>query len=214
MYLRTLFCFCCLLNPITVFSEWTGIIVNLEDTDTNWLVKGESQESGLNRLSLKMEEKTEAELRVGVSIGQVSVRTKGLTGIDQVDKFEASFFGLTLRQPVYLNDFLNFEGSLDYRFTSGLGLTEADAEEIEWHETGLTLSIGFNLSDIRISPFIHWQKVDGDISTDTGRIIFESDETVSRGLMLDYFIEPFSYIRLNFSEGGSESLMLSFAKVY
>ncbi|MFT5503575.1 MAG: hypothetical protein ACI845_000586 [Gammaproteobacteria bacterium] len=214
MNFRALICFFFLLNPLTALSDWTGVIVKLEDTDTSWLVRDQSQESSVNRLSLEMEEKTAAELRVGISIGQVSIRTKGISGIDRIEKFEGNYFGLYLRQPVHLNNYLSFEGSLGYRLHTGMGQIESDADEIEWHETNLMLSIGLYIADIRVSPFVQWKKVDGDVSGEEGRNVFETDEARSQGLMLDYFIDPFSYIRLQFSEGGNESLQISFAKVY
>jgi hypothetical protein len=214
MNFRVLILFCCLFNSMTAHSDWTGIIVGLEDTDTQWLVSKEARESSVNRLSLKMEEKTEAELRVGISIGQLSVRTKGISGIDRIDKFEGNYIGLYLRQPVNLNNYLSFEGTLGYRFHTGMGQIESDADEIEWHETRLKLSAGFDFADIRISPFVQWQNVDGDVSGETGRNVFETDESESRGVMVDYFVEPFAYIRLQFSKGGNESLQISFAKVY
>jgi hypothetical protein len=214
MNFRVLILFCCLFNSMTARSNWTGIIVGLEDSDTHWLVSDVSRDSSVNRLSLKMEEKTEAELRVGISVGQLSVRTRGIAGIDRIDKFEGNYLGLYLRQPVELNHYLSFEGTLGYRFHTGMGQIASDADEIEWHETRLVLSVGFHIVDIRFSPFVQWQKIDGDVSGEAGRNVFEIDEAESRGVMVDYFVEPFSYIRLQFSQGGNDSLQISFAKVY
>ena len=100
LYIGTLF----LLPAKIAYADWTGVNVVLEDTTSLWNTEGVEREASINRIILQLEEKTEAELRVGATIGQASVRSNDLTGPTNIQKFDASFIGLYLRQPIQLGE--------------------------------------------------------------------------------------------------------------
>ena len=106
------------------------------------------------------------------------------------------------------------EGGFAYRYHTGIGNSDSDPDEISWHQTNLTLAVGAQFGTVRIRPFISWVKIDGDVEAESGREIFEADDPVSKGIQLDYFVEPYAYIRFSVSDGNDETFSLSFAKVY
>ena len=195
-------------------AQWTGINVTLEDVTSTWNVDGVEREASINRISLLIEEKTEAELRVGATIGQASIRTDDLTGPTNIQRFDASFVGFYLRQPISFAEFFSLEGTLAYRYNIGSGNSNADPDEISWHQIDFSLAAGAQFGPIRIRPFIAWQNIDGDTEAESGREIFEADDAVSGGVQFDYFVESNAFIRFSVSDGNDETFSIGFAKVY
>ncbi len=61
---------------------------------------------------------------------------------------------------------------------------------------------------------INLRSIDGDITSMTQTRIFRHSGTDSRGVMLDYFVERYAYVRLQATTGSERSMMISFAREF
>ena len=86
--------------------------------------------------------------------------------------------------------------------------------DISWTEIDFYFGTSLKLSHIRISPLVIYQSVDGDVSDDFGSHDFELDDPMSAAIRFDYFVEKTAFVRLQFTTGNSEGILLSFAREY
>lgn len=194
---------------------WTGIELELADNDSTWEFSGDTREARINKLSLRIEEKTATNLSVGATLGYLDMRVDAATPAD-TRKFDGNFIGLYLRQPIHLGQRLTFEGTLSYTYHSGdeSGNSDDDQATYSWNETSLRFGLGFRFSNFRMTPFVAYTDVDGDISDDNGTDAFSLDEPQSQGLSFDYFVEDTAYIRLELIDGAENGGFLTFTRRY
>ena len=202
------------IGPKHAWADWTGISVNIENTDSDWIVGGQSKRADISSLSFRIEDTTLSGLRVGATMGRSTIRLGDRSSpvIDQ--KFDAEFFGVYLRQPIRINDNFSVFGLLSYRFNSGDDLNEIDTGQIEWHERLFTLGLSARFASFRIAPFVSFRSIDGDVNQNDVIEVFDSDESYSRGFSLDYFVEPSAYLRLEYTSGDVEGGFLRFVREY
>lgn len=198
----------------TANADWSGISLNLGNTDADWKFRDENREAQISEISFQIEERTDSGLSVGASIGYMDLRVVGDTDIAS-RKFDGQFFGVYLRQDYSITDNMSLHGIFGFRYSSGneSGNSELDSN-IDWTETGVELGIGFRFANLRIMPFAGWSDVDGDISGDDGTSVFELEDPVTHGIRFDLFVEQTAFVRLEFVDGGRSGGYLVFARRY
>ena len=211
------FVFLSLATPI-VNAAWTGISVSIEELESDWIFENNDRNANLTRLNMNFEEKAASELRVGANIGRMTTRISNNDGPRNTKKFDASYFGVYIRYPLSLGDHFTLQNKLTYQYHSGsetIGDNDDDSEdEIDWREISYELGLSAMFSSLRLTPFAIYSDVDGDISGDSGTNSFESDEEISAGLNVDFFLDPTSFVRLRFTTGDYDSASLVFAREF
>lgn len=206
-----------LLATTTVSADWAGISASIEEFKSDWIFENNDRNARVSRLNLNFEEKASSELRVGANIGRLSTSVSNNSGPRNTQKFDASYFGIYLRYPVPLGDYFALQNKLMYQYHSGSEFRVDDGEEgddIDWREISFELGLSAKLANIRITPFAILSDVSGDIIGDSGTSSFESKEDVSRGVNVDIFLDPTSFIRLRLSSGDYDSASLVFAREF
>ena len=203
-----------ILVSTAALAEITGISVSIEDYSTTWQFQSGQRTTDINQWNMNLEEKTTTGLRVGVNIGQMSIRIIDQISPTNTQKLNASSLGLYLRLPLKLNDNLSVHGRLSYRFNSGTDSNDIDPGEIVWYETGVELGFSGRWRTIRITPFVDYRSVDGDISDSGGIELFGLVDDFSSGIRLDYFVDSTAYIRLQLISGARDGGYLVFAREY
>jgi len=168
----------------------------------------------LDNLSLKIEEKTATNLRVGISIGQISIRTANQFPPDNAQKFEGNYLGIYLRLPIQPGEHFSLNGKFSYRYNYASEAISSLANQIEWHDSRFQIGLGAKFQAFRVTPFMVYHRMSGDITNATGTELFDSIDRVSRGISFDYFIEPTAYIRFQLSRGGEDGGYLTFTREY
>ena len=195
-------------------AQWTGVSVSIEDYSAGWAFQTGQHTSDINRLILNLEEKTANDLRVGVNIGLISLRISENVSPGNTRKFNVSSLGLYLRLPLRLGEIFSLQGQFSYRFNSGSDSIDIDSSQIEWYETRLELGFSGQWQTLRLTPFIAYQIVDGDITDSKGTELFETNEKISSGIRIDFFVDPTAYIRFQVSSGARKGIYLVFAREY
>lgn len=194
-------------------ADWTGVNVSLGETSSDWKFANDTRDARVARVVLQIEEKSETELRVGVSLGHMSLRVAADTPVN-TNKFDAQYIGVYLRQPIRLSEMFSLHGLFSYQYNSGRDNNLPDAVEIDWSEAQFELGLSAMFANIRVMPFAVYSHVDGDISDDNGTQIFELEESVSSGIRFDIFVEKTAFVRLAFQSGANAGGFLSFARQY
>ena len=130
------------------------------------------------------------------------------------EKFEGAQLGFYLRLPLQLGEYISLEGLYSYRYNTATESNVSSPSEMEWHENRLKIGIGTELKTLGFNAFIAYHDMSGDISTGTSVELFKSIDNISRGISLDFFVEPTAFIRLQLSRGAEDSGYLSFVRVY
>lgn len=195
-------------------AEWTGVSLNLGNTDVDWEFRDETREAQISELSFQIEERTASGLAVGASIGYMDLRVVADTDI-ATRKFDGQFLGIYLRQDYPVTDNMSLHGGFGFRYSSGNESGDSDIDsDIDWTETGFEFGIGFRVVNLRIMPFVAWSDVDGDISGEGGTSIFELEDPLTRGIRFDLFVERTAFVRLEFVDGSRTGGYLVFARRY
>lgn len=192
---------------------WTGVELSLANTDSDWDFDGETREAQFSQISLQVEDKAETGLRVGASLGQSSLR---VVADDPADtrKFDSQFLAIYLRQPIELTESFALYAQLNLRYNTGQDNNQEETADIGWSETELQLGASVRFSHFRITPFVTYSDIDGDVEDDSGTQIFELEDPVSNGVALDYFVDSTAYVRLEIFGGNRSGGILSFARRY
>ena len=195
-------------------AQWTGISVEIGESSSDLEFEIEQRAMRVDSLSLRIEEKTATDLRVGLRIGLTSIRSANILPPDNAQKFEGNQLGFYLRLPLQLGEYFSLEGLYSYRYNTATDSNVSSPGEIEWHDNRLKIGLGTKLQTLRLTAFVSYRSMSGDISNDTSVELFDSIDKISRGISFDYFIEPTAYIRLQISRGGEDSAYLNFVRVY
>lgn len=208
--LLLLLCYAGLAN-----ASWSGVSFELGNTDSDWAFEDDTREAQISQIGIQIEEKTESNLTVGGSIGYVDLRTVAASdSVAETMKFEGQFIGFYLRQPLRFNDHISLHGTFSLRYTTASESGDGDDRaEIDWIESVFELGLSLRFANLRITPYTAYHDIDGDISGD-GTDVFEIDETLTRGLRFDYFVEDTAFIRFEFVSGGVEGGYINFVRRY
>ena len=202
------------LQPGIANADWSGISLNIGDTDVDWKFRDENRKAQISEISFQIEDRTDSGLAVGANIGYMDLRVVADTDI-ATRKFGGQFFGIYLRQDYSITKNLSLHGIFGFRYASGNESGDPDiSSDISWSETGLELGIGFRFVNVRIMPFAAWNNVDGDISGDDGTSVFELEDPLTRGIRFDLYVEQTAFVRLEFVDGSRSGGYLVFARRY
>lgn len=193
-------------------AEWSGVSVSISEVDSDWLFENTRRNAVISRLDLQFEEKTSSGLGVGVNIGQATTRISNHSGPRDTIKFDGRYFGIYLRHSIPMGEILSLQSKLTYQYHSAVQIDSDISNEIETREIGVELGLSGRIGNLRITPFVIYRDVRGDISGDPGTEVFENEASASTGINFDLFVEHDGYIRLRLTSGEQESVSLSFAR--
>jgi len=202
------------LGSMPAAADWTGVFVDIGESTTDLQFETVQGTMRIESLNLAIEEKTASPLRVGFSLGVSNIRTANLLPPGNAQKFEGGHLGFYLRYPQPMGERMSFEALFSYRYNSASDSSTSVRSEIEWREARVQLGLGAKFGALRITPFIAYRDINGDISNGLSTQIFDSVDSISRGISLDIFVEPTAYIRLQLFRGDEDGGYLTFARVY
>lgn len=196
-----------------VEAESTGVGIDIANFDSDWKFDSGVREARITSISFQLEEKFEPGLVAGGAIGYFDMRVRGDSSVESQD-FDGQFLELYLHQPFPVSESIELHGRLGFRYYSGDDNSGTERADIDWTETNLQVGVGVRFSNLRVTPFVAYYNIDGDISDDIGTGDFENDDSVSQGVSLDYFVDSSAYIRVEARTGYQEGGYLSFARRY
>ncbi len=197
-----------------VHAAWSGISASINEIESIWLFENSERNASISRFNMHLEERTSYGLGVGANLGQSTTRLSNISGPRNTVKFDASYFGVYLRYPMQLGEHFSLQSRLGYQYNSGTQYDSDDEDTIEWREIDFELSFAVRFGNARVTPFVVYSNVSGDISGDAGTDAFENDKDVSAGLSLDLFVEPTGFVRLRLTRGEQDAAALIFAREF
>ncbi len=197
-------------------AAWTGIAAFVGEGESDWRFNTDIQPVTHRYYGLRIEEKSDVNLRIGASAGFFSLRLRDPLDLSASDKFDGEFLSLYLRWPVRLTETITLHSQFDYRFNNGNTFDDSGEEDdqIDWSELSLRLGMGLQLGRLTIQPFFLRRSVDGDITRDDSTSRFELAERNRQGLILDYQVETNSYVRLAAGLQDRDSIYLGLVTEY
>ena len=202
-----------LLGPGAAQAEWTGVEFEIGDLEADWDFSGDTRQAKSNSLSLQIEERTQGGLAVGGLIAYHSLRLDEASGSGST-KFEAQQLGLYLRQDVALNEFVSFEAQFEYGYYTGEENTDDERAELDWSQASVELGLGFQVNNLRITPFASYLWLDGDADGIEDGGGFELDDPFVSGVRFDIFTEKTAFIRIQLQAGSQTGGYISFVRRY
>lgn len=206
-----------LLFSSLVSAEWTGVALEIGETDSDWKFEDDIREAQISEINFQIEEKIETGLTFGASIGYFDMRViADSDSAAETLKFDGQYLGLYIRQPLPISKHVSFHGLFSIRYASGTESgadDEDDEQDIDWTQSAFELGLNLRFSRLRIAPYAIYQDVDGDISGG-GTEVFELDEPLTQGVRFDYFVEDTAFVRFEFVTGGRSGGYLSFVRRY
>ncbi len=198
-------------SPAAAF--WTGVEVSIANVDADWEFDAETREAQTSLISFQVEEKTETGLRVGISLGYFDTR---LVADDPSPtlKFDGHFVGLYLNRLVDIGEHVELYGQFDLSYHSGQDSLVEERFDIDWTEVGVEFGASLRFAHYRVTPYVVYTDIDGDISDLADVDLFERDDPVSGGIHFDYFVEPTAFVRLSLQGGGNVGGYLNFVRRY
>ena len=187
--------------------------MDIADFDSDWKFDSGVREAQITSISFQIEEKFEAGLTVGGGIGYFDMRVRADSSVDAQD-FDGQYLELYLRHPFRISDRIELYGRLGYRYYSGDNRGGDERADIDWSETNLQIGAGMRFAHLRVTPFVAYYNIDGDISDDIGTGSFENDDSVSQGVSFDYFVDDSAFIGLEIRTGYQSGGRLSFERRY
>ena len=195
-------------------AEWTGVTLDLANTDSDWKYRNQVREARNSELSFSIEERTASGLAIGARIGYFDMR---LVAPDDTEtlKFDGQYFGIYLRHDLAIAERLSLHSGLGLKYASGTESGDAeDQAEIDWTETDVEIGIGIRAGNLRIMPFAAWNHVDGDISDENGTSVFDLVQSDTQGIRFDLYVEQTAFVRLELVTGSRSGGTLVFARRY
>jgi hypothetical protein len=203
----------CLFFVTPVSAAWTGIAAFVIDGESNWLLGNDVLENDFTKYGLRIEEKTEVNLRIGASAGVFDLKFLDKTAVRPFEKYEGQFVSFYLRWPEQLSDTIRVHSLFNYEYHIGNQADNLDIE-INWTEISFELGISAQLGRFSIRPFVDYRYVDGDITGPTTARLLELEKQYSSGLIADYYIEPTAFVRMRLSSGAYRTFMISLAREF
>ena len=195
-------------------AEWTGITLDLANTDSDWKFRDQVREARNSEISFSIEERTASGLAIGAVIGYFDMRLVAPADSGTL-KFDGQYFGIYLRHELALGERLSLHSGLGLRYAGGTESGDAeDQAEIDWTETDAEIGIGIRAGNLRIMPFAAWNDIDGDISDENGISVFGLDQPNTQGVRFDLFVERTAFVRLELVTGSRSGGTLVFARRY
>jgi len=196
-----------------VHADWTGVAVEIADFKSDWKFSDSVGEAQITSINFQIEERTEAGLSGGVAIGYISMRVTGDSEVDN-RRYDAEYLQVFLRQEVSISENVSLHGLFNFSYNTGDDDESDNSADIDWSEASLQIGASYRFTNLKISPYVAYYDIDGDISDDNGTADFEMDDPVSQGIRFDYYIQPTSFIRFAFQAGGQAGGYLTFASHY
>jgi len=206
-----------LLFPGLASAFWTGVSLELGNTDSDWRFDSDTREAQISELNFQIEEKTDTDLTVGANIGYFDLRVVADSdSAAQTMKFDGQYLGIYLRQSFDISDHVGLQLLFSVRYTTGneSGVDEDEDEaDVEWTQSGVEFGVSFRYANLRISPYAAYQDIDGDINGDSTDV-FELEDSLTQGIRFDYFVEDSAFIRFEFVTGARNGGYLNFVRRY
>lgn len=206
-----------LLLPAAAPAQWTGVSARLANVESDWSFDSGRREADISSLSFQIEEKTASGLAVGLDLGYMDMRLiASADSLAENLKFDGQYIGIYLRQPLRISERLELHGMLGFSYHSGdqSGADSDDDEaEIDWTSSLFELGLGFGFSNFRVTPYVVYEDIDGDISGG-GTEVFDLHDNLSQGIRFDYFVEDTAFIQFDFIAGGSAGGYINFVRRY
>jgi hypothetical protein len=133
---------------------------------------------------------------------------------DEAEDFDGQYLQLYLRQPWTISETVSLYGLFDYRYNLGDSYGEDNRADLDWNEVSLHIGARLRFSDYRITPFVAYYRIDGDVSGDGGSGNFENDDATTQGIKFDFIVEETGFIRLEARTGYQSGGLLSFGRRY
>ncbi len=204
----------CVMLSIPAHAAWTGISAFVTQGDADWQLGGHEFQNDFTQYGLRIEEKTEVNLRIGASIGQFDIKFLDLAGNQPLEQYDGQFVSFYLRWPEQLSDSIRVHSLFNYQFNSGQQRDQSE-NGISWSEISLELGISLQLGRLSIRPFADYRYIDGDVSgTATATRLLNVEDRYSSGLILDYYIERTAFLRFRLSQGAYQSFQISLAREF
>ena len=194
-------------------AESIGVALDIASYKSDWQFDSGVREAKITSISFQLEEKLEAGLTVGGGIGYFDMSVRGNSNVSSQD-FDGQYLEIYLNHPFPVSERISIHGAFAYRYYSGNGNNGDEREDIDWSEVNLQIGVGVRFAHLRITPFMAYYNIDGDISDDSGTGSFENDDSVSQGVSFDYFADDSGYIRLELRSGYQSGGRLSFERRY
>ena len=194
-------------------AEWTGVALDIANYDSDWQFDSGVREAQITSISFRIEEKLEPGLIVGGGIGYFDMTVRGNSGASAQD-FDGQYLEIYLHQPFPVSERISIHGAFAYRYYSGDNSGGDEREDIDWNEVSLQIGVGVRFAHLRITPFVAYYNIDGDISDDSDTGSFENDDSVSQGVSFDYFADDSGYIRLELRTGYQSGGYIGFVRRY
>jgi len=193
-------------------AEWAGALIEIADYDADWKFDNDVRKAKITSISFQLEEKFETGLRAGGGFGYFDMRIVD-DNVDTQD-FDGGYLELYLRQPWSISENTSMYGLFNYRYNSGDSSGGGERSDIDWNEVSLHIGASLRISNYRITPFVAYYHIDGDISGDGGTGDFENDDSATQGIKFDFIIEDTGFIRLEARTGYQSGGFLSFGRRY
>jgi hypothetical protein len=196
-------------------AEWTGVAFEIGDMDSDWKFADDTRVAKSNSLRMSIEERTSSGLAVGGAISYLSILVDGGDATDSID-FEAENPEVYLRQDYVLSESFELHGRFSYGYYNGRENTSSDRADINWSEVKLEFGASFRHDNLRITPFVSYADVDGDISGGSvpSTLVFELEDPTSYGVQLDIFVERTAFIGIRAQTGSQSGGYISFVRRY
>ena len=194
-------------------ADWTGIAMEFSNFDADWEFDEGLRKSTSSEISFQIEERTDTNLSVGAGIGYFNTRIIG-GGSSPTRRLDGQFFRISLRQEVALTTSTGLTALFGFRYNSGSDGELENRVEIDWNQIDLQLGVSWQVSGLRVTPFVFYQDVDGDISDDIGTELLATDDPMGQGIRFDYFLEKTAFVRFEVRSGAQSGGLLTFARRY
>lgn len=196
-----------------VEAESIGVALDIASYKSDWQFDSGVREAKITSISFQIEEKLEAGLIVGGGIGYFDMSVRGNSNVSGQD-FDGQYLEIYMHHPFPVSERISIHGAFAYRYYSGNGNNRDEREDIDWNEVNLQIGVGVRFAHLRITPFVAYYNIDGDISDDNSTGSFENDDSVSQGISFDYFADDTAFIRLEIRSGYQSGGRISFERRY
>ena len=196
-----------------VHSDWTGVSIEVTNFDSDWEFDSGNREARVTTLSFQLEEKFQTGLIAGGGFGYFDMRVSSDENVDS-QNFDGGYLEIYLRRIFPLSEDIAFKGMMNFRYYSGNENSSDDSADIDWTEASMRLGLGMRFEHFRMTPFVAFYHIDGDIDDDFDSGSFENDDLTSQGVSFDFYVDPAAYIRVEVRTGYQEGGYLSFVRRY